>query len=106
MPRAPAPRSIGFLIFDGFQLLDAAGPIAAFEMPARGVSPPPYTLKVIAPEAGPVRSSCGVAMLADAIPRTARFDTLIVAGGEGTRTAMLDKRVLALVRSQQQHARR
>ena len=25
-------RAIGFLIFDGFQILDAAGPIAAFEI--------------------------------------------------------------------------
>ena len=29
------PRRIGFLIFENFQLLDAAGPIAAFEMPMR-----------------------------------------------------------------------
>jgi transcriptional regulator GlxA family with amidase domain len=104
--RTLKPRTIAFLIFEDFQLLDAAGPIGAFEMPMRGLSPSPYTLKVIAPKAGPVRSSCGVSLLADAIPRAPRFDTLIVAGGVGTRAAMQDKRILALIRSQQQHARR
>lgn len=30
------PREIGVLIFEDFQLLDAAGPISVFEMPTRG----------------------------------------------------------------------
>jgi transcriptional regulator GlxA family with amidase domain len=104
--RSAAPRSIGFLIFDGFQLLDAAGPIAAFEMPMRGMNPPPYTMKVIAPRAGAVPSSCGVSMVAEAIPRGARFDTLIVSGGVGTREAMGDERLLAFIRAQAETARR
>src|SRR5690606_12054628 len=84
------PRRIGVLIFEDFQLLDAAGPIGAFEMPMRGLDPPPYELTVIAPLAegmktGPVRSSCGVAMVAEALPREPKFDTLIVSGGVGTR---------------------
>jgi transcriptional regulator GlxA family with amidase domain len=37
MPRRQKQRSIGVLIFDDFQLLDAAGPISAFEMPMRGM---------------------------------------------------------------------
>ena len=36
LPRILKPRTIGVLIFDDFQLLDAAGPIGAFEMPMRG----------------------------------------------------------------------
>jgi hypothetical protein len=47
MARQPAlkPRSIGVLIFEDFQLLDAAGPIGAFEMPMRGMQPPPQGFK-------------------------------------------------------------
>jgi transcriptional regulator GlxA family with amidase domain len=97
---------IGFLIFDDFQLLDAAGPIAAFEMPTRTMVPPPYELRVIAPDPGPVRSSSGAALLADPIARRARFDTVIVAGGIGTGVAMRDRRVLAFVRSAARSARR
>ena len=68
-PRILKPRTIGVLIFDDFQLLDAAGPIGAFEMPMRGMKPPPYELTVIAPEAGAVRSSSGVVWMAEEFNR-------------------------------------
>jgi transcriptional regulator GlxA family with amidase domain len=108
MARQPAlkPRSIGVLIFEDFQLLDAAGPIGAFEMPMRGMQPPPYSLQVIAPEAGPVRSSSGVVWMADAMPRQPKYDTVVIAGGIGTRTAMLDPKVQAFVRAAMKIARR
>ena len=47
---------IGVLIFPDFQLLDAAGPIAAFEIAARFADTVP-AIKTIAAKAGPVRSS-------------------------------------------------
>jgi transcriptional regulator GlxA family with amidase domain len=100
------PRSVGVVIFEDFQLLDAAGPISAFEMPMRGLDPPPYALSVMAPKAGPVRASCGVEMMAQAMPREPKFDTLIVAGGMGTRVAMQDKRMLAFVAAAAKSARR
>jgi transcriptional regulator GlxA family with amidase domain len=41
----PKTRDIGVLIFEDFQLLDAAGPISVFEMPnPRHWSRPPYRL--------------------------------------------------------------
>ena len=45
------PRRIAFLIFPDFQLLDAAGPIAAFEIAGR-IRPGAYELKVIAVRPG------------------------------------------------------
>ena len=48
-------RDIGFLIFPDFQLLDAAGPIAAFEIAGRFV-PGAYRLRVLACEPGPAGS--------------------------------------------------
>ena len=68
--------SIGFLIFPDFQLLDAAGPIAAFEVAGRLGAP--YGLKVMALWPGLVRSSSGAAMQAQTL---CAVDTLIVAGG-------------------------
>ncbi len=108
MARQPAlkPRSIGVLIFEDFQLLDAAGPIGAFEMPMRGMQPPPYSLQVIAPAAGAIRSSSGVAWMADAMPRQPRYDTVVIAGGIGTRAAMFDPKVQAFVRAAMKTARR
>jgi transcriptional regulator GlxA family with amidase domain len=105
-PRPAAPRDIGFLIFPGFQLLDAAGPLAAFEMPARSMVPAPYRIHVIAAGSGLIRSSCGAIMQASRPANGQRFDTLIIAGGIGTREAMADLRTLALVRSLASHARR
>ena len=106
MPRRQKQCSIGVLIFDDFQLLDAAGPISAFEMPMRGMKPPPYSLEIIAPVAGPVRSSSGAIMMAEAMPARPAYDTLVIAGGMGTRTIMLDERVQAFVRAAVKSARR
>ena len=108
MARQPAlkPRSIGVLIFEDFQLLDAAGPIGAFEMPMRGMQPPPYSLQVIAPAAGAFRSSSGVVWMAEAMPRQPRYDTVVIAGGIGARAAMSDPKVQAFVRAAMKTARR
>ena len=99
------PRDLGFLIFQDFQLLDAAGPIAAFEIAGRFV-PGAYRLRVLAREAGPVASSSGVAMTATAFADAPRLDTLIVSGGEGTRTPAICEATLAFVRDASRKARR
>ncbi len=80
-------RRIGFLIFPDFQLLDAAGPIAAFEVAAR-LRPGSYELQVIAARAGRIVSSSGATLEARALPRPQSLDTLLVAGGEGTYAAL------------------
>lgn len=72
----------------------------------RGISPPPYALQVIATAAGPVRSSSGAVMLAEAMPRQPAYDTLIISGGSGTRAAMIDPKVQAFVRAAVKSARR
>ena len=76
---------IGVLIFPDFQLLDAAGPIAAFEIAARFADSAP-AIRTLAAKAGPVRSSSGVEMLARGLRPSAAITTLIIAGGNGVRT--------------------
>lgn len=99
-------REIGVLVFDGFQLLDAAGPLGVFEMPTRGMTPPPYRLTLYALDGGAVRSSCGVPMMAEKLPSKLKLDTLIVSGGEGTREAMTDQRILSAILSLSERTRR
>lgn len=82
------PRRIAFLIFPQLQLLDAAGPIAAFEVAER-YRPGTYTLRTIAATPGLVTSSSGACLQASAFGRADAVDTLIVVGGEGTRGAAL-----------------
>ena len=98
-------RAVGFLIFDGFQILDAAGPIAAFEIAgahARGA----YRLSVLARRAGAVASSSGATMTAIAFAGVPRFDTLVVAGGLGTYEALKDEGILACLREAARDCRR
>ena len=76
-------RKIAMIIFPGFQLLDAAGPIGAFEIAER-YAPDAYELEILAAGAGAVESSSGVAIGARALGDD-DYDTVLVAGGEGTR---------------------
>jgi transcriptional regulator GlxA family with amidase domain len=104
-------RTIDILIFPDFQLLDAAGPITAFEAAGRVPAgneasfrnpPSAYRLRVVAREAGPVTSSSGVQMVAAQWNKdwdAAAVDTLIVAGGWGTRAASACPETLAYVRA-------
>jgi transcriptional regulator GlxA family with amidase domain len=80
------------LIVPGFQLLDAAGPIAAFEAAAG------YALRVVAAKPGEVRSSSGASWLAAGLPRLVPGDTLLVAGGDGVDAAMTQARLLGFLR--------
>ncbi|MDT4806345.1 HTH-type transcriptional regulator CdhR [compost metagenome] len=80
------------LVFPNFQLLDAAGPIAAFEV-AGG-----YTIQVVALEPGLVHSSSRVAWQAESMPQPSDIDTLLVAGGDGVDLALTDERLLGFVR--------
>ena len=89
---------IGVLVFPDFQLLDAAGPISAFEIAARFAGQPPW-INLLAVKPGPVRSSSGVEMLARGLKPSAAITTLIVAGGEGVRQAATCETTLAFVRA-------
>jgi transcriptional regulator GlxA family with amidase domain len=89
---------IGVLIYPDFQLLDAAGPIAAFEIAARLADNAP-DIKVLAVKPGPVRSSSGVEMMARGLRPSRAITTLIVAGGEGSRGPALCSKTLAFVRA-------
>jgi transcriptional regulator GlxA family with amidase domain len=64
-----------------------AGPIAAFEIAER-YRPGSYALRVVAAEPGSVPSSAGVSLQASAFGRTTQVDTLLVAGGDGSRIAL------------------
>jgi transcriptional regulator GlxA family with amidase domain len=98
-------RRVSFLIFPQFQLLDAAGPIAAFEIAER-YRPGSYELRLIAQRAGMVASTSGVTMNATSLSRAVTVDTLVIAGGEGTRAASRDPRILKFVGACNVQARR
>jgi transcriptional regulator GlxA family with amidase domain len=99
------PQTVAVLIFPDFQLLDAAGPITVFEAAGRETTPPAYQLRLIAREAGPVTSSSGVQLVAEAF-RDDPLDTLLVAGGWGTRETSVCAETLDYIRAAAGRARR
>jgi len=78
-------REIGFLIFPDFQLLDLAGPIAAFQMAGYNLDSEPYRVRVLSEAGGLIRSSVGVTVQSEACGDPPR-DTLVVVGGVGSRS--------------------
>jgi transcriptional regulator GlxA family with amidase domain len=97
--------TIGVLVFPDFQLLDATGPIAAFEIAHRFSGKRP-AITVFATRAGPVRSSSGVEICARSIKGASLPQTLIVAGGDGTRAAIADPQLMTFVRAAAKRGRR
>jgi transcriptional regulator GlxA family with amidase domain len=89
---------IAILIFPGFQLLDAAGPISVFEVAGR-YAKIAIPIKVLAATPGPVRSSAGVEMLARKLGPIGALTTLIIAGGDGVDAAAENQGVLWFVRA-------
>jgi transcriptional regulator GlxA family with amidase domain len=91
-------REIGVLVFPGFQLLDLGGPVAAFQMAGYGLEPAPYRIRVLSVAGGPVCSSVGVAVDSEPADGGA-LDTLLVAGGAGSRPASRIAAEAAFVRA-------
>jgi transcriptional regulator GlxA family with amidase domain len=89
---------IGIVVYPGFQLLDAAGPISAFEIAGR-LTRRPITIKVMSVHAGEVRSSSGVTLLSRSLRMNADLRTLIVVGGQGVIEAAACVKTLAFVRA-------
>lgn len=80
-------RKIAVVVFPNFQLLDAAGPLSAFDIAAR-FSPGAYETHVLAPGGGHIASTAGAGFMAqdlsDASPGGG-WDTILVSGGDATR---------------------
>lgn len=74
-------HKIGFFIFPGHQILDLAGPLAAFDFVPRFFRRKFYSLEVLSLEGGPVLSCAGVPVGTSCLSE-AQLDTLIIVGGE------------------------
>ena len=115
MPNAPQIppnlRRIDFLVFPDVQLLDVTGPLQVFASANRLIeeagAPPAYSLTVVSAVPGPIVSSAGLAVLAEALPPAALpLDTLVIAGGPGVNRACADRALLEWIRCRAGVARR
>ncbi|UUY04389.1 GlxA family transcriptional regulator [Svornostia abyssi] len=103
-----AARRVVVVTPDQVQPLDAIGPVEVFHTASlvRGRTPA-YAIEVVTPGGGVVTTRSGLRLLADPLPQdTTTIDTLLIAGGEGTRAAARDDDLLAWVRTVAATARR
>jgi transcriptional regulator GlxA family with amidase domain len=99
-------RRVVIVAFPGVQTLDVTGPAEVLRAATR-LKPPGYDVTVAALEEGPLRTST-VSFMPDARLEDCRgrIDTLIVAGGTGTRRAEGDEALIAWLREAAKRARR
>ncbi len=94
----PAPRRVVIVAFAGVQSLDVTGPLEVFDaagrlVEARGRGERGYEVQIVSRDGLPLQSSSGLTLTPHApLPRRGReLDTLIVAGGSGSRAAAEDR---------------
>jgi transcriptional regulator GlxA family with amidase domain len=108
--RHMSPPLVLLLAFDDVQLLDVTGPLEVFAQAATLGDPPAprYRVEVAAPGGGRFSSESGLAMEAHRGlgPVREPIDTLLVAGGRGTRAAVGDADVIGWVRRAAGRSRR
>lgn len=82
--RTTESSRVAILIYDGFQLLDAAGPAAVFAAANDVLKRPVYDVRIVSGSGGAVKSSSGVTLHSQPCARVpaATVQTLLVAGGE------------------------
>ncbi|ARH94115.1 GlxA family transcriptional regulator [Streptomyces sp. MOE7] len=97
-------RDVLVVLFDGVQALDVTGPVDVFNGADRA-APGSYRIRTAALDATPVRTTSGLTLVPDlALADAPAPHTLLVPGGEGTRTP--DPRLTDWLRGNVHRARR
>jgi len=93
----PAQRTLGVVLFEGFELLDIFGPCEAYGIHDLGGA---FRLTTVAAEAGAVASAQGPSALAEfAFDNCPPLDLLLVPGGIGTRREVENAALIAWLRA-------
>jgi transcriptional regulator GlxA family with amidase domain len=107
------PRQIAILIYPGVQSLDITGPLEVFAgaqtlIEASGRAERGYEVLLLSRDGLPLRTSSGLEIVPDGdFDRApARLDTLIVAGGYGSREASADTATIEWIERASSRARR
>ena len=112
--RPRAPRRIAIVAYPGVQILDATGPHEVFSLAHRfrPDGDPGYVVQLLAPDAGVLRASSGLAVVPDralgpaSSAENLAIDTVVVAGGAGTPAAAGDRRLTGWLREVEPTCRR
>lgn len=96
-PARKAHRTLGVVLYPGFEVLDVFGPVEMW------ANVPGLEVVMIAEKTGPVRSAQGVEVIATHDFASApKIDVLMTPGGIGTYKALKNPRLLEFLRAQDQ----
>ncbi len=91
------PRYIDLLIYDDANIVDIAGPAQVFSSALRDDTPA-YSVRYVSTNGQPVRSSCGLCLMADApLSPDSMADDLLIPGGNGTDHMLGDETTLNII---------
>ncbi|WP_336760754.1 GlxA family transcriptional regulator [Asaia sp. VD9] len=98
-------KKIGFVLYPDFQIVDATGPAAVFEI-GGVMSTVSYEIAMLSDRGGLVRSSSGIAVETALLDARESFDTLIVVGSAYYRERLDNTPIADFLRQQARQTRR
>jgi transcriptional regulator GlxA family with amidase domain len=113
MPPRQHARQVAILAYPGVQSLDVTGPLEVFAaaqtlLETSGRAERGYDVLVLSRDGAPLRTSSGLEIVphGDFASAPARLDTLIVAGGYGSREVSADEGAIEWIKRTSERARR
>jgi transcriptional regulator GlxA family with amidase domain len=99
---ASSPRTIGVVLFEGFELLDVFGPCKAYGIrDLEGA----FRIAMVAEKAGPIASAQGPRPIAEfGFDDCPRLDVMLVPGGIGTRREVYRTALISWLRARAEQA--
>lgn len=94
-------KTVVLLLFPEVEVLDFAGPFEVFSVAADSISPAPFRVVTVAASHGPLKAVGGLTVTPDHdLASCPQADVLLIPGGNGSRKAMRDDKILAWVAAQ------
>jgi transcriptional regulator GlxA family with amidase domain len=102
MKMQSSPRTLGVVLFEGFELLDVFGPCEAYGIGDLGGA---FRIVMVAAKAGPVASAQGPRTVAEfGLDDSPRLDLILMPGGIGTRREVYSRSLVSWLRARADQA--
>jgi transcriptional regulator GlxA family with amidase domain len=94
-------KTVALLLFPDVEVLDFAGPFEVFSVAALSVEPAPFRVVTVAATTAPISAIGGLKVTPDHdLDSCPQADVLLIPGGNGSRPAMRNEKILAWLKVQ------
>jgi transcriptional regulator GlxA family with amidase domain len=98
-------KTVALLLFPDVEVLDFAGPFEVFSVAAQSIDPAPFRVLTVAASKSQLTAIGGLKVVPDHdLTSCPQADVLLIPGGNGSRKAMRDDKIMAWVARQAQGA--